>query len=95
MKPETARGLRRLLLRRKRATRPDGGAVTSRSSEPGDPGFDPIEFAEFLEADEAPIPVDPAFKERLRQRLWTMVREQIEPERPRPRPPRRVPRSES
>ena len=75
--------------------RTDGGAAISRSSDAADAGFDPSEFAEFLEADEAPIPVDPAFKERLRQRLWTMVREQIEPERPRPQPRRRLPRSDS
>ena len=38
-------------------------------------GFDPAEFADFLEADDSPMPADPAFKERLRQRLWGMVRE--------------------
>jgi hypothetical protein len=37
--------------------------------------FDPAEFADFLEADDSPMPADPAFKERLRQRLWGMVRE--------------------
>ena len=95
MKPETARGLRRLLPRRKRATRPDAGGLGSRLSSPAEGGFDPTEFAEFLEADEAPIPVDPAFKERLRQRLWTMVREQIDPERPPPPPRRPAPRSDS
>jgi hypothetical protein len=38
-------------------------------------GFDPAEFAEFLEADDFPAPADPGFKERLRKRLWGMVRD--------------------
>ncbi|HTY17828.1 MAG TPA: hypothetical protein VMH82_08885 [Myxococcota bacterium] len=97
MKPETTRGLRRLLPRRKRTQRADqrSEAGISRASGPSEPSFDPTEFAEFLEADDAPIPVDPAFKERLRQRLWTMVREQIEPERPTPPPRRPTPRADS
>lgn len=37
--------------------------------------FDPAEFADFLEADDSPVPVDPAFRERLRQQLWGLVRE--------------------
>jgi hypothetical protein len=32
------------------------------------------ELREFLEADNLAVPVDPAFKERLRRRLWEMVR---------------------
>ena len=105
MKPETARGIRRSVPRRRRARgRPDpsGASVTSAAGWPGgierthgaleaDPleggatrsgwnleasdGFDPAEFAEFLEADDSPMPVDSAFKERLRQRLWGMVRD--------------------
>ena len=89
MKPETARGLRRLQPRRKRGKRPDAGGFRA------EPGFDPSEFAEFLEADDAPIPVDPAFKERLRQRLWTMVRDQMEPERSPPPRRRPTPRADS
>jgi hypothetical protein len=50
-------------------------------------GFDPAEFAEFLEADDSPIPADPAFKERLRQRLWNMVREQADASPPAPPSP--------
>lgn len=42
--------------------------------DPGE-GFDPAEFADFLAADDSSMPADPAFKERLRQRLWGMVRE--------------------
>jgi len=55
--------------------------------------FDPAEFAEFLEADDAPVPVDPGFRERLRNQLWGMVRERADAVRPRGvgtdgRPPR-------
>lgn len=142
MKPETARDVRRLVPRRRRArVRPDPtcGPVTtaagwppgalerpdveleSTALEAGDPGtegvpqvqpgsqrhrsagwkldpgegFDPAEFADFLEADDSPMPADPAFKERLRQRLWAMVRENAKTTTPpasppagaRPRPP--------
>jgi hypothetical protein len=45
-------------------------------------GFDPAEFAEFLEADDSPMPADPVFKERLRQRLWGMVRDHASPTAP-------------
>ena len=46
--------------------------------------FDPAEFAEFLEADDAsPVPVDPGFRERLRNQLWGMVREHADAVRPR------------
>jgi hypothetical protein len=31
------------------------------------------ELREFLEADQLPVPADPEFKERLRQRLWALV----------------------
>jgi hypothetical protein len=124
VKPEIARGIRRLVPRRRRDhRRPDASAGTTNGGRsvgniepPGDPhygtaeaaaiggsdadparasrapssnqghrsnrwnpdpyeGFDPVEFAEFLDADDSPLPADPAFKERLRQRLWSMVRE--------------------
>ena len=125
MKPEIARGVRRLVPRRRRARgRPDSveGPVTTATGWPpggiegpylelerasldgadvaadGDPriqshgprpratawsadrdeAFDPAEFAEFLEADDSPMPANPAFKERLRQQLWGMVRESAE-----------------
>jgi hypothetical protein len=32
------------------------------------------ELREFLEADRVAVPADPAFKERLRRRLWEIVR---------------------
>jgi hypothetical protein len=70
VKPDTARGLRRLLPRRKRGRdRSDGAAQP-------EPDFDPVEFADFLEGDDGPLPVDPAFKEALRERLWELVRQQ-------------------
>jgi hypothetical protein len=50
-------------------------------------GFDPAEFAEFLEADDSSMPADPAFKERLRHRLWGMVRDNANGTSP-PSPPR-------
>jgi len=55
-----------------------------------DPDFDPVEFAEFLEADEGPLPIDPAFRERLREQLWQIVRDRAAERRPKPRP-RRTP----
>jgi hypothetical protein len=45
--------------------------------------FDPAEFAEFLEADDATLPADPGFRERLRSQLWSMVREHADAVRPR------------
>jgi len=33
------------------------------------------ELREFLEADLVDVPVDPEFKERLRERLWALVQE--------------------
>lgn len=85
MKPETTRGARKLLPRRKRVQRPEG-------PDPGrspDPDFDPVEFAEFLEADEGPLPIDPGFRERLREQLWELVRARNTGERARRRPPPR------
>ena len=102
MKPETTRGARRLVPRRRRGRgRPDAIALHGDASldarSPGDHGdFDPAEFAEFLAADEGPIEPDPAFRERLRQELWGMVRSQAErrrssmqPVKPFPDPKRR------
>jgi len=76
VKPETTRGARKLLPRRKRGRADpalDGGE-RGRRSHAVDPDFDPVEFAEFLEADEGPFPIDPAFRERLREQLWEIVR---------------------
>jgi hypothetical protein len=35
------------------------------------------ELREFLQGDALDAPIDPAFKERLRQRLWELVQEQV------------------
>ncbi len=73
MKPETTRGARRLLPRRKRTRRTDPAAKPRPSEPPPDEDFDPVEFAEFLEADDGSLPIDPVFQERLREQLWGMV----------------------
>jgi len=88
-KPETNRGTRKLLPRRKRGRPELGAAPGARNPGAGvDPDFDPVEFAEFLEADESPLPIDPAFRERLREQLWQIVRDRAAERRPKPRPPR-------
>jgi hypothetical protein len=73
------RGLRRLLLSR-RAWRgdPDARARMEAVLE-AEEAFDPAEFAEFLRADDAPIPIDPQFKQRLRRQLWSLVSHRPEP----------------
>ena len=35
------------------------------------------ELREFLQADSFDVPVDPAFKERLRRKLWDLLQEQL------------------
>jgi hypothetical protein len=35
------------------------------------------ELREFLQADSLEVPVDPAFKERLRRKLWDLLQEQL------------------
>jgi hypothetical protein len=85
VKPEITRGSRRLLPRRKRTRGVDPNAK-ARPAGPADDDFDPVEFAEFLEADEGSLPIDPVFQERLREQLWGMVCERAErkpPKRPR------------
>lgn len=92
MKPESTRGARRLLPRRKRGTRRDAGPEPVGDGQCRaaalDPDFDPVEFAEFLEADDSPLPIDPAFRERLREQLWGLVRDRAAEERGQA-PPRR------
>ena len=89
MKPESTRGARKLLPRRKRGFRPDAGAEPAgrgrSKADSIDPDFDPVEFAEFLEADEGPLPIDPAFRERLREQLWEIVRDRAAERRTHPR----------
>ena len=36
--------------------------------------FDPDELREFLAADLMDVPIDPAFKRRLRSKLWNIVK---------------------
>jgi hypothetical protein len=74
VKPETAKGQRRSIPRRKRKTSRSAPSGDVRPASQHDADFDPVEFAEFLEADDGPLPIDPAFKEALRERLWEMVR---------------------
>jgi hypothetical protein len=98
VKPETARGARKLLPRRKRTRRPEGartpgsaGADADGAAERQDPeqaDFDPVEFAEFLEGEESALEIDPGFRERLREHLWEMIRDGVE-DPPTDRPPRR------
>lgn len=40
------------------------------------------ELQEFLRADLLDVPVDPGFKERLKQRLWELVQEQLRQQEP-------------
>ncbi len=37
--------------------------------------IDEVELLEFLAADHDPVPVDPAFREQLRDRLWALIQE--------------------
>ena len=39
-----------------------------------EPGFDFDELHEFLAADLVEVPVDSVFRERLRRKLWSMIR---------------------
>lgn len=93
MKPETTRGARRLVPRRRRDRRRadaiglhgEPSAEARAAAEHMD--FDPAEFAEFLEgSDEGTIEADPAFRERLRHELWGMVRSQRDRARPETKP---------
>lgn len=43
--------------------------------------FSTEELLEFLEADQRPVEADPAFRERLRQELWELVRRQAQSKR--------------
>ena len=40
--------------------------------------FSTEELLEFLEADQRPVDADPAFRERLREELWELVRRQAQ-----------------
>lgn len=49
-------------------------AQESRTVEPMGDEFSSEELREFLEADRLDVRADPVFKERLREKLWEMVR---------------------
>lgn len=69
MKPPRNRESKRPDPRRKEAgTLPPPDEETREEEMP----FDPAELADFLEADDSPVPVDPSFKMRLRNRLWKL-----------------------
>ena len=71
----------------RRAGGPRGAAKSTGSSEDADletmqealTDFSIDELREFLEADLADVPVDPEFKERLREKLWALVQERARP----------------
>lgn len=96
MKLETTRGARRLVPRRRRDRRradaiglhgepsPEARAAAEHLD------FDPAEFAEFLEGGDEPLAADPAFRERLRDELWGMVRAQAESRAAAPKPVSRL-----
>ncbi len=50
----------------------DTEPVVDRDAEPD---IDDLEILEFLAADLDPVPADPAFRERLAETLWEMVRD--------------------
>jgi hypothetical protein len=90
VKPETSRGARRVVPRRRRGRTELAGArgepaIDGRHAA-DDAAFDPVEFAEFLEADDGPLPADSAFRERLRDELWSMVQSQSDRRRSAPAP---------
>lgn len=60
-----------------RAHAPSGGGGSGWESLPGDESdwtVDPAELREFLAGDLFEVEADPVFKERLRQKLWRLVR---------------------
>jgi hypothetical protein len=50
------------------------GAPDAGSGACDDLEFDLDELREFLAADRVEVPVDPLFKQRLRRKLWSMIR---------------------
>jgi hypothetical protein len=70
--------------RRGRAERPEpvpgsGRDVEQRVLDESELDFHPDELREFLEADLVDVPADPEFKERLRIKLWDLVRRRYAP----------------
>ena len=78
MRPTPWTGLRRLIPRRrrpvrKREVRQEPEVLDEIAAE-----FTTEELQEFLEADRIDVRADPAFKERLRDKLWEIVRTRAE-----------------
>jgi len=78
MKPSPVERLRQLWLRRrdprgerKRGARREREVIEQIAAE-----FSTEELREFLEANRNPVPADPIFKERLREKLWKLLEEQ-------------------
>jgi hypothetical protein len=73
------RGVKDTLLgrirRRRKAAKSDSGSEWERRLlDEGAMDFSPEELREFLDSDRVDVEADPEFKERLRQKLWKMVR---------------------
>lgn len=61
--------------RRGAASRPsDAGDAWTLPGAPDEADIDPAELREFLAADLLDVQADPVFKERLRMKLWRLVR---------------------
>lgn len=57
---------------------PGGGALAAKSENPSIDGAAEVtieELEEFLEADRVEVHANPQFKERLREKLWEIVRQ--------------------
>jgi len=54
-----------------------GGERGRQIMDEGAVDFSMEELREFLEGDRLDVRADPAFKERLRRKLWDMVRERV------------------
>jgi hypothetical protein len=73
------RGVKDTLLgrirRRRKAAKSDSGSEWERRLlDESALDFSPEELREFLDSDRVDVEADPEFKERLRQKLWKMVR---------------------
>jgi len=66
--------LGRIRRRRKAAKSDSGSEWERRLLDESAMDFSPEELREFLDSDRVDVEADPEFKERLRQKLWKMVR---------------------
>jgi hypothetical protein len=66
--------LARMRRRRKAAKSDSGSEWERRLLDEGAMDFSPEELRDFLDSDLVDVEADPEFKERLRQKLWKMVR---------------------